>query len=753
MAELNNQLGSLSKKALKAVSFAVIAFLILILTFFLEGGFDFSKAEVVSVFNEFTYDKSNEVEEGIMFRFSGDDNEMSVLDTDAHLFSLSQGRLWGNTLVANEDLNIILDKVVLMPKNAIFDLDFREGKINLNVYDGDVYLGFLNDGIIATELMNQYDASFMQTLLVPRGSSVSVSISKVNDKLEKLLYLKLVKEFKYSSIVGSESDSDWAKFNLNEDKKYIERLKQNVISKILHRGKYRTDGTLVSFLSKALTFVPEKKEDKHVNEMFTDLNNAIYARTNLESESSELLGFTFSNEKPVQLTLKSYLDELFVFAPGAPQYDVYLELLKGQFALGKKTYVVDMLWTDVYRGLNVNSVQGLSAFDRYYVFLSKMFGSQGPEYKSFISYQNQLVDNLLLRDSLFYDEKYFKIKGELEQEMLRLESDVDQKRELRQAFVSNKINFLKRLVKFFFEEELGIDEAKTILKMLVEEVDGLMPGGSSDVAVTEIFESQLNDIGDFWGYLSSPEYHTSKTYGKNQMERYESYLNDKSRVWSFVNIQEDVLGSSVRGEISILDVNNEVKAIFEGNEDFSDFEIGKIDNIDQRYVPLSGKIGAYPFQADYDRDKGWLKNIYAFGDLVSEDSVPVDKLLDLLKQKFADFKESDLKEDVPGETYAQRVARAFISQKLNEAGFIVKLEDVSVVNELNAVYRLAEIGLKDGGDTQLTFDFKMNGELASNVYLKTGGEGFVLDGEFSLEELYKMALSGDLEVSKSGLSR
>jgi len=403
--------------------------------------------------------------------------------------------------------------------------------------------------------------------------------------------------------------------------------------------------------------------------------------------------------------------------------------------------------------MNISDVEALEAFDRYYLYLSKMFGGDDDKYKTFVSYQNQLMDNLLLRYSLFYSEKYFDNKAQIEQEVLRLEADFDLKKELKQSFVNNKIDFLKRLIKFFFDEKFSINEAKGMLSKIVSEVNGLMPPGDSDVAVTAIFESQLNDVGDFWGYLSSPEYHISKTYGKNNRERYQSYLNDKDRVWSFINIQEDVLGNSKRGELSVMDVQNEVKEAFADKKELSEFEVLEIKGADQRFVPVAGNIGGYPFQANYDRDKGWLKNVYAFGEVVSEDSVSLDKLLDLLKQKFATFEPAKNGEETPGETYAQRVARAFVMQKLEKADFVLKLEDISIVNELNAIYRVEKVTLKDKKDVELLFDFKMNGEIASNIYIKSQGKGVVIEGEFKLIDLYKMALSGNLTISKSGFVR
>ncbi|PIR54876.1 hypothetical protein COU74_04010 [Candidatus Peregrinibacteria bacterium CG10_big_fil_rev_8_21_14_0_10_36_19] len=745
MIEFKKQFGvDVSRRALKSVAFALISLLVVVANFWLESAISADSTSVDMENVAVDYKKSNELENGLVLRFSGDDNDFSVFAEDDGVYELKSGRVWVNSMVDPNTINILLDRLVLIPKNAIFDVDFHDGRVFLNVYDGDVYVGFLPEDIDYTKKADQYDELFLQTMLVPRGSSVTIPMSKVDSRIEKLLYLKLGKEFKYSAVDLSESSSDWAKFNLNQDKKYFEKIKQNVISNIIDRGEFSTNGVLVSFLRDSLTFFPEKRLGNSTFDTFATLNNAIYSRTVSDTVKTPLSNFAISDD---------YFNELFVFAPDSYQYEVYRELLKERFVNGDKIQVVENFWRDVYRGMNISNVKGMEAFDNYYQYLSQMFGTDDEKYKIFIAYQNQLMDNLFLRYSLFYGDKYFDAKHSLEQEMLRLENDFDQKKELRQSFVSNKIDFLKRLMKFFFEEKFSVNEAKEMLSKLVSEVNDLMPDGDSNVAVIEIFESQLDDIGDFWGYLSSPEYHVSKTYGKNHKERYASYLNDKDRVWSFINIQEDVLGNYKRGELSVMDVQAEVEKAFDSNKDLTEFEVIKVESADQRFIPVAGSIGGYPFQADYDRDKGWLKEVYAFGELVYEDSISLDSLLDLLKQKFATFEPAQIDEETPGETYAQRVARAYVLQKLERAGFVLKLENVSVVNELNAIYRVEKVMLKDKKDLELLFDFKMNGELASNVYLKSEGKGVVIEGEFELNDLYKMALSGNLAISKSGLPR
>ncbi|MEK7547484.1 MAG: hypothetical protein AAB540_01180, partial [Patescibacteria group bacterium] len=52
-----------------------------------------------------------------------------------------------------------------------------------------------------------------------------------------------------------------------------------------------------------------------------------------------------------------------------------------------------------------------------------------------------------------------------------------------------------------------------------------------------------------------------------------------------------------------------------------------------------------------------------------------------------------------------------------------------------AIYRVEEINLAGYEDITVTFDVVMNGEFATNIYVKVKGKSQVINGQFTLEEL------------------
>lgn len=765
----NNKTANIIKGSL----FAVIAVAVVVGNFFLEERF----ADGGQILDEgpvsLDYTVENIIPDNGVIRFGGDDfgivNAMALehsfpIDNE-YVFSVGSGKIWGNFNDSNAKVDIVADRVVLIPDHASFDLDFDGKKLKLAVYEGDVYLGFLEDGVVLEEYVDQYDPIFMNRILVPRDSQVEISMSKVDDRINQLLYSKLVKEFKYSAIPAVDSASAWTKSNMAADQKFLENVKNEIQSEIIFKGTSAQGGTFNDFAFWAeenLTFVSKKRESMMFDHLFSLMDNAIFYATEGDKFASDdslleydlylaTLPADFLENSYYLRRFDEYVERLSVFGPADDQYGLYLELLSRKFSADRDVYeVVDALWLDVYEGIDLGNVSAERALNNYYEYFDSTVGKNVDEnfYKNYIIFNNHLVDNLLFRYPTFYNDGYFAIKNALEQELLRLFEDGQLKDELKQALISNKIDFLKRLRTFFFAGEVTINEAKDIFSRLVEEIDDLMSQDTSQLAVVDLFESELADIGDFWGYLNSPEYHTSKTYGANYEERYQSYLKEKDRIWSFINVQEDVLGESV-GEKTMNDVVKEIEDVFKENSAVSQFSVGLFEAVDQRYVPIDGVIGGYPFGALYDRDQGTLNEVYTYGELVSDRPVKLSNLLEVLQGKFADLADEDIPQEdqFSEETFAQRAARLYISELVGGYGFEVGIENVSVVDELNALYRVESIVMTGSPDIFVTFDFLMNGETVTNLFLKVEGSPVVLDGKYTLEELKTIVFAeGDLAL-------
>lgn len=780
---------TIAAKVIKIVVFAVLGFLAAAGNFFLEAKFVSGEQIKEQTFMTFNYSGDNIIPNNCIIRFDSQtpDPQMDVqlaqtsnpqtsnpqilnsqtpdpqtpdLPTNAqsfkgnsYIFNLKKGRIWGNFSVCNAKINILTGKTVIIPNHADFDLIYDGERTDLDVYGGDVYVGFLPKDIELTEYSDQYSDLFMNRLLVPRDTQISVSQKKVNDKIKPLLYSKLVKEFKHAAIPSSEKESEWVKENIDKDRSYIESLKFDLISEIIHRGASVDAGYLSDFVFWAeenLTFVPGKKAGMILTHLFTFVDDALfYANEGKTYESGISLDnfdvYLFSI--PEKIAKRSdyfekfddYVNSLNVLCPGDNEYDVFVHLLQRKFSEKRDIYdVVNRFWLKIYDGIDSNDLDAERALNDYYEYFDQTAYdvSDNVFSKRYIEFQNQLFDNLLMRYPVFYKDGYFAIKNAMEKNLFEKYDDGQLKRELKQAFVSNKIDFLKRLRRYFFDGEIDVDGAKQIFLRLFGEINDLMPSDNSQIAVIQLFESQLADMDDFWGYLNSPQYHT-KVYGQNHENRYEAYLEERDKIWDFINVHEDVLGYEI--EVDIVDVVNEIKAVFDSDLTVSDVTIGDIDDVSQRYVGVNAVIGGYPFEAQYDRSTESLKDIYVYGELISERAVKLSSLLSVLQSKFANLVNDDNQgneEEITLETTAQRYARIFISEKIAEAGFKADIEKISVVDEDAAIYRVIEAEYKDfGNEALVTFDLNMSGEIAANVLLIVYGDPVALNEQYTLEEL------------------
>jgi len=363
------------------------------------------------------------------------------------------------------------------------------------------------------------------------------------------------------------------------------------------------------------------------------------------------------------------------------------------------------------------------------------------QYRKFLVFYNQLFDSLLLKHADLYEEDLFEMKSSLEDELFELYTNGNSKEELKQSLVKRKIDFLKRLRKFFFDGDLALDDARGVMSVLISSIDDYMPATTSRNAIMDLFEKELDDAGDLWGYLNDYEYSKSKLYGSSHKERYQVYLEDRDHVLSILDVQEDILGVNVVDNISPADVVLEVKAALEEISAVS-VKVEMVSDVHQRFVAVSAVISGYAFNADYDRDYGVLKDVYAYGELLTSKGIKPDGLERLLEGEVAKVvEEVTEEEDIEvNETNAQLIAKSIIAKKISGAGFVAKISDVEIVDSVEAHYRLNNISLAQGGSADVTFDYFANEGICSGLFVLKGNDGVTVKGEFQLADLKEFVL-------------
>ncbi len=742
---------------IKSVIFCIFAVSIVAGNFFLENSYGNEIKESPTIFSEFKDEEDNIIPEKGVIRFNkaSEENSTEIILNKGkdYIFDFKKGQLWGDFSISDANVNIIVGNVVVMPNKATFDLIYKGTQMELAVYGGDVYLGFIKEGTEIKNPLTAYDKIFINRILVPQNTQVRFSMRQINKEIEPLLYSKLSKELRLSSIPTSKSDDPWVKTNRSKDFSLIEIKRQNFFSEVIRKGKSIQDsffGEIMFFAEEKFTFFPDKKEEMIFNHLFSYLDDAIYyAVTNNRAKSEEMLAkfYAYKTSLPQEIKtsekldkkINKYIEDLFMFDQRSPLYALNEKLLNNKFLEGKdKHEIVNFYWLSIYRAMEISEEETVLAFEKYHEYFSKIVGAPTDQafYIDYLTYKNQLLDSLLLRTSVFYKDAYFEAKNSFEKILLENYEEGRLKEEIKQLFISNKIELMKRLRSFFFDGEIVVLDAKEIFGRLIAEVKELMPAEDSGVAVIRLFQSQLEDIIDFWGYLESGEYHTG-AFGPTHKERYQFYLEERDLVRGVEDLLRNVLGEEV-GIQTVEEAITTIESQLIQNSEIYDFEVVEMKTPDQRNIKVRGVIGGYPFDAVYDRYQNSLKEIYVYGELISERPMKINGLLLLLESRFskiAEEMEEDF-EEITMESIAQRIARKHIVDTLKSHGFIVEMGNVLVVDKSHISYRVKEIFLEEYRGIKTTFDLKMTGEgTVSNLFMDVYDKSRVFDGEHSIQEV------------------
>ena len=196
-------------------------------------------------------------------------------------------------------------------------------------------------------------------------------------------------------------------------------------------------------------------------------------------------------------------------------------------------------------------------------------------------------------------------------------------------------------------------------------------------------------------------------------------------------------GVQCRKSINFVNASTDVVVI----KDFINYF--DFDDVQTRYVSVEFVLGGYPVEGVYDRSINVLKDVYVYGELVASSSVKLESLLSILQDRFLN---EDLSafgdQDLTIESLAQSAAIDYVANQLKINGFVVKIDDIAVVEELNAIYRVENTYLDGFENKRLMFDVLMaNDSLVTDVLVIVDGSPIILEGKFSLEELAELVLS------------
>lgn len=689
-------------------------------------------------------------------------NEFDI-DKNAYSFDIYSGRLWLNSLY--DDYNITLKSgfLTLKPGNSSIDIQYDGAKTTVYSHKHDVYVG-----------INNSEGDLINRFWIAEGNEADFDdsfIRRQTETIEKLLYAKLVKEFNYSRPSRDSLNEDtWITENSRKDEDLRDEVKDEYYSmlrneglKVLSTSSLRFQmKSLLADLRSSLIFTETRKIDQMLDSVFENLHDAqyLYSQANNSDASVRLSLFSqdlnqskyvnddYFTEESLR-RLESKLADLYFVNPGETLYPVKSELFdlimqnryKRNMAAKEKFDHLTVKLNDVYDSINIETSEALKVFESYFDSYNSIRNTYKNDLTSIfdqIVKQNILVDNILYSSPDLYKVEYFNVKRSMENDyILALQNERD-KREQRQTLISRKINLLKRIRYFLFNESITPDDARQIVFVVIQDIENLKKETLDVAAVNQLFEKRLDDFGVFWQYLNSPEYSTTPLHGASHSERYEEFKKVQEEIVTFSDVQEEILGEAEEEERTVESVLNQAEEDLE-NANITNVEFGFYNDTASTKIPiLNANARGINFRATYDWDRKLLSNIVVDDDLLTAEGVKLDNAGSFITQAISardtvtratpQIPERETEEPLAD---VKKAAKVFIKQKFAEMGIVLETENIEIIDLGLGDYEIQNVYFSELRDAVFSFEYNTREDKASNLIINTEAGDKVVDDSFS----------------------
>lgn len=676
-------------------------------------------------------------------------------------FNLNSGEIWVNTMYSNYDLSVNTEYVSINP-----------GKASVYIsYDGSL-TSMYSDKHDALVIIKNSNGDDLNRFWLAEGNRAEASNSKIiseAETIDKLLYAKLIKEFKYSKMSSSNiNDNEWIssqkKYDIDLRDAIYERYYSNLRSKGLNfssQTSLRSQAkSLLSDMQNLLIFSDTRKVDQILDAIFENLADAqyLYAQANDTDAQTRLFLFEQDINQSKYLTndyfvqesfkkLKNSLSDMYFIAPNDSLYPVksklYDILMQRRFLdiMGSENQFdyLTLKLNDVYDSINIETARAVGVFFQYFDLYQKLRDMYVDDLRAIsdqIIKQNILVDNILFFNPDLYKISFFNKKNLMENDyILAIENERD-KREQRQTLISRKIDLLNRIRYFVFDDRLSVDDARQVVFSIIQNIENLKKETSDVAAISQLFERRLEDFGVFWQYLNSPEYSSVPLHGASHNERFESFKKVQKDIITFSEIQEEILGDAEKEERSVRSVIYQAEDDLK-NAGITDVEFGFYEDVSNKRIPiLSAKVSGIEFRATYDWDREILSNILVNDDILTSEGVKLSNAKKLIFESISsrdvvykrepdsepDTVRTDPEEDV------QRAAKVFIKQKFTQIGIVLETSNVEVEDLSSGDYLIENVYFSELSDAIFTFNYSTINDKVSNLSIDTNqGEKNVTD--------------------------
>lgn len=683
-----------------------------------------------------------------------------------YLFVLDGGQVWLNTLYYSASVNIQAGAALLIPERGIADIVYDRTKVDIRVITNQVGVGLVDPAKAYEKFYSAHDSALINYYLVAQGNQTTVFNEKITSEQEtvaKLLYSKLIKEFQVGFIDTTNLAADgWYLKNIQLDRDLKESMAKEIAAEINSRGLQLQDLNSVGYqfrkftdeMARYLTFSEEKNRQREIGSLFGQLEDSEYlllfsrnaeAKERLDIFSQSIETFMAAGNEDVANEILAKLNTIYyqlsyvypddkLYTVKQKVRDLLLNYL-GDRDLFKKFYLVRDDINYAYNLANTSQLNAKISLEQYFRNLGILLGknkSRVVNYPYLVLEENQLMDNLLRRFSLFYQDSFFGLKKAWESEFLALLPDGGAKDEEKQSIISNKIDFLKQLQNFFLANQVSLRETRVIVLRLINEIKDMLP--NKEVGVSQLFAVRLKDYGTFLRFLNSSMIVNLR--GAAIKTGYTDFIAQQREEVSLEEvIKEFMPGEQTKSQLTVADIEKQIR------DDFTaagviDLKLGTIASADQKLVSVEKAfLENKAFSGTYNFDLGLISKVTVDGKIIAKDAMKLSGLKALLnppEETMQITQESTIEtqavsQEVPRKvSRSEKVAKVLMVQKLKGYGIIALENNIEIADKAKSLYSIRDAVLEANANIKFSFDFVNNTDTALNIVLSTeAGEKLV----------------------------
>lgn len=646
---------------------------------------------------------------------------------DALYLDLEKGRFWVDAFSYREnDLNVEIPGVVLVPNSGVFDVEIKDDRSHLRVFNRSVYVGLMGLGEFDfDDVLVEGDNRFLNGYYVYEGQKSDIILSRINSNVQKLLFSKIRKDFLIRNISSklleedewiAERSADLKRRLLQVGLNYEGRIR-NLSSRIAVNEVF---GESIDLFANVFIVSDSKKEKRELGKINDSLSLAeFYMLEGDKVKANEVLNAVsslslFDNRE----ILWDRYEELVYTLPGDSLYlsrrflEDNLEVVDPDyFDRDKIRNVFDLMFFD-------KKVEALAALDQVISdYDSKLIES---DYRAILRLMHMYPE--------FYKLDYISFLSDLEDKILGDDPSDD----LLLEVILNKSDLIKKMRNFMLaDEEISLKEGRDIMVKLIRDIDDLSPN-DSDVAFLEILAEELQDFNLFVEFLNA---NANKALVGTFKENFDEFLENNSENEKLGQFLDSIFSD----EIEQINGINEQEILANVSKDFVSAGIGgfESDGFDEdgRFLAFSdAKYKSLSLIGSYDVENKVFIRI----------EVDDDKFFDVSLNRFSKFMDTYINSQNSGQSFdplifeddnssddkVLKLEKNLIVEKMFAEDLVVSISNIEKLEGKN--YRILEAQVL-GEIFSATFDYDDESEEVFNVSILFDGENFELSSSVELD--------------------